>query len=407
MTIHVVGAGLAGLAAAVALADAGRRVVVHEAAPRAGGRCRSWFDAALGLEIDNGNHLLLSGNDAALGYLRTVGATDRMRGPSVAHFPFADVSTGARWTIRPNAGRVPWWVTRPDRRAPGAGLGAHLAMARLLVARRDATVGETIATTGPLWDRFVRPLLVSALNTPPEGASARLAAAVLRGSLARGGQACRPLVATPTLAAAFVDPALAWLRARGAEVRTGRRLRAIDGRTLRFADGDETSDAVVLALPAWEAAALVPGLSTPTEHCAIVNAHFALPPAADAAPLVGLVGGTAEWAFALPGRYSATVSAADRLDAMSTPALAAAIWSDVARAYRLDAPLPPHRIVRERRATFAATPAQDARRPGAVTPVPGLFLAGDWTDTGLPATLEGAARSGARAAALALAFTKP
>ena len=115
--------------------------------------------------------------------------------------------------------------------------------------------------------------------------------------------------------------------------------------------------------------------------------------------MLGVLGGTAEWVFAHEDRISVTVSAADRL--VDTPAeeLAALLWRDVAAAYELPIePMPPCQIVKEKRATFAATPAQDSRRPGATTRWANLVLAGDWTQTGLPATIEGAIRSGFSAA---------
>src|SRR5579862_1889006 len=97
-TVHIVGAGLAGLSAALKLSARGERVIVHEATAFAGGRCRSYHDATLGMSIDNGNHLLLSGNHAALGYLRDVGADDLLVGPKSAEFPFVDLANGRRWT---------------------------------------------------------------------------------------------------------------------------------------------------------------------------------------------------------------------------------------------------------------------------------------------------------------------
>lgn len=406
----MIGAGLAGLAAAVALTRAGHKVTLSDAARQAGGRCRSYRDPQLGVVIDNGNHLVLSGNRGVRDYLATIGAWDRLTGPDEAAFAFADLRDGARWTLRPNAGLLPWWIFSEKRRVPGTRPRDYLAVARLARAGRDRAIGEVIPAHGALWDKLLDNFLVSALNTPAATGSAVLAGAVMRETLAKGGAACRPLIATPTLAAAFVDPALDWLARHGATVRLDRRLRGLaisDGRlaALDFADGAEPvapGDAVVLAVPAWIAAGLLPGLVVPDEHHAIVNGHFLHSAPAGAAPLTGVIGGTAEWVFAFEDRLSVTVSAADHLLGEDRETLAARLWRDVARVHDLPEALPPWQIVREKRATFAATPEQDKRRPPATTSHANLFLAGDWTQTGLPATIEGAIRSGNTAARLAM-----
>ncbi|HWL46918.1 MAG TPA: hydroxysqualene dehydroxylase HpnE [Sphingomonadaceae bacterium] len=407
--VHIVGAGLAGLAAATRLAEAGARVTVSEAAAQAGGRCRSYRDRRLGAIIDNGNHLVLSGNRAVADYLARIGARDRLTGPDEARFAFVDLADGARWTVRPNDGRLPWWIARDTRRVPGTTLADHLALARLLAPRDGATVGETIPTSGPLWRRFVEPVLLAALNTPVAGASAALAGAIVRESLGQGGRACRPRIAAPTPAAAFVDPAVAFLAGRGDAPRLGRRLRAIGFAgdrvaALHFADGEEPvgdDEAVILAVPPWVAAGLVPGLAVPDAHHAILNLHFRIAPPPGAEPMLGVIGGTAQWIFAFPDRVAVTISAADALRDEEREALAGRVWGDVAAALGLPPALPPWQIVREQRATFAATPAQERRRPPAATRWRNLFLAGDWTRTGLPATIEGAIRSGDAAAMLA------
>jgi len=158
---------------------------------------------------------------------------------------------------------------------------------------------------------------------------------------------------------------------------------------------------VILAVPPYAAASLVPGLTVPNEFRAIVNAHFRIDAPVEQPPILGIVNGTTQWIFAFPGRLSVTVSAGDALLDTQREQLARTIWVEVAQASALPAePLPPWQIVRERRATFAATVAQDQRRPGARTTWRNLLLAGDWTNTGLPATIEGAIRSGNRAAKL-------
>ncbi|HUC52306.1 MAG TPA: hydroxysqualene dehydroxylase HpnE [Xanthobacteraceae bacterium] len=410
-TVHIIGAGLAGLSAAIRLSGRGETVVVHEATAFAGGRCRSYHDPFVGMTIDNGNHLLLSANHAALAYLREIGGTDRLAGPDHAEFPFVDLKSNARWTLRFNDGRLPLWIFDAARRVPGTHPLDYLSLARLLWAKPDQTVGQVIACEGVLYKRLVEPLLLAALNIDPPLGSAKLAAAIVRETLVAGGLACRPLIAREGLGETLIAPALATLQQRGVGVRFEHQLRALqfgDGRIAALEFAGETialgqDDAVVLAVPPYIAAALVRGLTVPTEFRAIVNAHFRVDPPAAQPRIVGVLNGTVEWLFAFPGRLSVTVSAGDRLIEAPREELAKAIWDEVAAVAGLPAEptphsMPPWQIVRERRATFAATPEQDAKRPGAATSWRNLVLAGDWTNTGLPATIEGAIRSGNRAA---------
>jgi hydroxysqualene dehydroxylase len=265
-----------------------------------------------------------------------------------------------------------------------------------------------MACSGMLYERLVGPLLLAALNIEPPQGSARLAAAILRETLAVGGAACRPRIARDGLGATLIEPALAFLDRHGASLELGHELHALraEGDAVAALDFGrdtiplETGDAVIVAVPPYAARALIPDLDVPTEFRAIVNAHFGIDPPAGQPPILGVLNATTEWIFAFAGRLSVTVSAGDRLIDTPREQLARTIWTEVQAATGLTAALPPWQIVRERRATFAATPAQDARRPAAATRWRNLALAGDWTDTGLPATIEGAVRSGLRAAEL-------
>jgi hydroxysqualene dehydroxylase len=410
--VHVVGAGVAGLAAAVRLADCGIAVIVHESAPHAGGRCRSYFDAALQCRIDNGNHLLMRGNRAAMRYLAAIGASDTLIGPKATEYPFRDLATDSRWVLRPGPGRLPWWVLDAARRVPDTRLVEYLAVLRLAMAGPRRTVAEMLDQQGALYRRFWRPFAIAVLNTAPREGSAALLARVVAETFARGGAACRPLVPRDGLSESFVDPALAHLARRGGELRFSARLRALDQdgariAALGFEAGSEAlgdGDGVVLAVPAPVATRLVPGLDAPQEFRAIVNAHYRIAVPAASPLFIGIVGGTAEWVFRKREVLSVTVSAADALVDRPADELAERLWRDVERAYDLPRQdMPPAQIVKERRATFAATPAEIARRPKPGTRWRNLALAGDWTDTGLPATIEGAIRSGFAAADLLIA----
>ncbi len=411
-TVHIIGAGLAGLASAVRLVGAKRRVALYEAAPHAGGRCRSFYEPALDCRIDNGNHLMLGANHALMGYLDAIGARDRLSAAPEAIFPYVELPSGKRWTLRPNGGRLPWWLLVPSRRVPDSRLVDYFSALNLKAAAAHATVADVFDTDTTFFKRFWEPLMVAVLNTEVEAASASLMWPVVDLTFGRGAEACRAFVARDGLSASLIDPALEWLAARGCVPRFGARLRSIRFHGARAAELDfgaerialEAGDGVVLAVPPPRAVELLPGLTAPEETRAIVNAHYRLdraPALPGGSPLLGIIGGTAQWIFLRGDVVSVTVSAADAM--LDDPAddIAALLWADVAEALDLAPhPLPRHRIVKERRATFAQTPAQVARRPGARTDYVNLVLAGDWIDTGLPATIEGAVKSGDTAAEL-------
>ncbi len=403
--VHIIGAGLAGLSAAVQLIQAGIAVTLHEATRQAGGRCRSYDDAATGMHIDNGTHLLLSGNHCAVDYLRSIGVAPEF---APADFRFIDGTNKESWVLRLGNGALPWWIFDAGSRVPRTSLLDYLKLLPLLIGGSDRPLREVLDRNSELYRRLLDPLMVAALNIDTPSGSSKLAAQVARETLMRGGEACRPLVFEEGLSVAFVDPALAFLKQQGAALQFEHELEALsimkDSATaLRFRDGEivlRQDDTILLAVPAYAAATLLAGLETPDQFRAIINIHYDLAPPEGTPFMTGVLDRNVEWIFAFKHRISATISHADRLLALPRQELAETVWREIADILGMDAKLPKWQLVRERRATFAATPEQNARRPGAKTRWNNLFLAGDWTDTGLPATIEGAIRSGQRAAEL-------
>lgn len=410
--VHIIGGGLAGLSAAVELAPQAK-VTLYEAGPACGGRARSYYDRALETEIDNGNHLILSANPYTFRYLDLLGARETLKGPGKPVFPWYDLRDGLAWHLCLSRGKVPYWLFSPGTRVPGMKIRETFALQKLLKAGPNAVVAECL-TPGEFSRRLLEPLAVSALNTDVDSGSAQLMGAIVRRTLAKGGEACTPWMAANGLSETFVTPALDWLKRCHAQVHTGQRILEIvrdKGRVTALKTSSGTleigpEEAVILAVPALVAASLLPDIETPDAFESIANAHFRLPVTIEArgvvgeAGFVGLVGGMAEWVFLHERVLSVTVSAANRFADVPNDVMLRTIWQEISQALNpvLNMPLPltmpPGRLLREKRATFAATPLQVRRRPGAATSCVNLALAGDWTDTGLPSTIEGAIQSG-------------
>ncbi len=400
--IHVVGAGVAGLVAAHALAVAGRPVTLHEATPGAGGRARALPDGT-----DNGTHALIGANRTALGFLDAIGARDGWVEPEPDGLPVLDLADGSarRVALSP----LGWW--RADRRPAGVSAGAVAAMMRMAIPVPDRTISDAMAAHPEFLRGFVDPLTIAALNTPAQEASSRRMGQVLRRLGAPG--ATRLFVARRGLGPDMVEPALAAIAKAGGQYTPDNRLRRIEqvgGRAtaLHFHEGTVPlgpEDRVVLATPPWEATRLLTHVDAPAAHAPIVNLHFART-GPGPVRFIGLLAALCQWVLVRPEGVSVTVSAGDAEAGEDADTLAPRAWTEILRAamaFRLPGEWPvatPHcRVIKERR----ATPRQ---RPGAI-PRPkrlhlaNLALAGDWTWPHLPATIEGAACSG-RAAARAI-----
>ena len=171
---------------------------MHEAASFAGGRCRSYLDPTLGVVIDNGNHLLLSGNHEALDYLDRIGARQTLHDPGAAIFDFADLKSGERWRLDLNEGRIPWWLFDRKKRVPGHGARR---ISRPAWRVREGADAQRSARRCAARDRFTSDsggrFLTSALNTDPPESSAALTAALLRETLAAGRQGVPPALCGP------------------------------------------------------------------------------------------------------------------------------------------------------------------------------------------------------------------
>lgn len=417
--VAVVGGGWAGLAAAVTLIERGADVVIYEAARHVGGRARRV--EINGKALDNGQHILIGAYTETLRLMRQVGVDpDQVLLRLPLRLTMAE-------GFRLKAPRLPAPLHILTALAAARGLTgaerrrliaftAHLHRIRYRL-EQDEPLGPFLARhrqDGQLRDCLWGPLCVAALNTPVDEASAQVFLNVLRDVTSAGKHASDLLLPRASLGALFAEPAQFHVVEQGGELHAGHAVRRIDRTTRGYLIDDTHYDAVIVATGPQHAAALLP------EECADVRAqitaldyqpiytcylqyeaHIRLPE-----PMLGFCRGPVQWAFdrgMLDGHHgliAAVISARGPHEELSNDELAAATAATLSAV--LDHPQPPqwHRVIAEKRATFTCRPG--IVRPDNETGVPGLYLAGDYTRSDYPGTLEAAVQSGIRAAALCL-----
>jgi squalene-associated FAD-dependent desaturase len=437
----VIGAGFAGLSAAVRMTKNGARVLVLEARARLGGRATAFPDRETGDLVDNGQHVLLGCYTATFDFLREMNVLDHVRVQPELALTMIDRSGHRSRLVCPTlpapfhllAGVMEWDALDWRDKLAALRMATPLAIARRqLAGGRDiaASPGETVdqwlvrnGQTDRLREMLWHPLALAALNQQPEVAAAPPFARVLAEMFGSDPRASAIALPTRPLHMMYAEPARTYVESRGGKVVTGvtARVRVDAGGVRAVAAGELwTTGTVVSAVPWFALEALFE--PCPPELSKIVSRAGAMAsspivtvnlwfdrPVLDV-PFAGLPGRAMQWVFDKSAVFgdgashlSLVSSGASPLVDQTNDALIAAAHQELLEALPESRPARLLRatVIREPRATFSLAPGQPSR-PESRTPVRGLFLAGDWLDTGLPATIESAVRAGHRAADLAL-----
>ncbi|WP_243370320.1 hydroxysqualene dehydroxylase [Microvirga solisilvae] len=398
---HIIGAGIAGLSAALAVTREGGEAVLYEASPRPGGRCRTVHPSDA-FSHDNGTHVLFTANRRTMKLLKAVGARDRWVEPEKKGLPIYDLRTGAMRRI----GLSPWSWLWPSRRPRGLGIADLTRIMRLAFPLQECSVASIIGDR-PIMDNLIGPLTIAMLNTPPNVASAKRLALALRHLL--WPRAGRLLIAKNGLSGDLVQPAVETLQARDVPILTGQRLRSLITQGERVVGLSLTDraialgpeDQIILALPPYEIERLLPTLPVPQRFEAILNVHFRLK-GFEKPRFIGCLGALTQWLLVRRDHVSVTIAAAEAMMHANADDIAAIVWREIAPVLRelgLDVSIdsqPEARVVKERRATIRQAAMPLPQPP--VRPLANLALAGDWIGA-LPTTIESAVASGEEAVA--------
>ncbi|NGZ29518.1 MAG: NAD(P)-binding protein [Magnetococcales bacterium] len=420
--ILILGGGVAGMAAAVAAIGRGLRPLLLESSRQLGGRARSFYAPALGEEVDNGPHLLVGACHHTLDLLTTIGSRHLVKSANRVQYTFWNSSLGWHQLSCPDW-PAPWHVLAGLWQFPGLNWQDRLVALRiggdcllLPASLAQQSVTQWLFSRGQtqaLFQRFWSPLCLAILNEPPGSANARLFARVLADAFFKDRGGAIPLTITCPLSDLFARPCENYILAHGGEIQYGRRVTDLTGDDSQLLTIGTNQGSIhqppptLCALPMTTVGRLLPAWREEEgwdvlNHAPIVSVHLHYEqPTSLPAPLVGVPEMVSQWLLQRPSRQpgtalSAVLSGAYREVHWSEEKLVTTVHQDVGKILPQLANTPPrgHLVIKEHRATLAAWPGVDDHRPQATTRWKNFALAGDWSRTGLPATLEGAVQSG-------------
>ena len=404
---HIIGAGLSGLSASIHSLNKNKVVNLYESSNVAGGRCRSFYEKKLNIEIDNGNHLVFSANTNFYELCKIVNSIDKIKTlpPELA---FYDLINNAHWNLDFKEIKMLNLLLGRISLIPKTKLSDYFSLLKFLFVGPKKTVLEIVGNS-KIFKTFWEPLTLGIMNTASDLASAKILSNVLKKTIFKGPEFCNIYQPTNNWNETIIQPSLKYLEKKGCNINFKKRLRNIETNneyaSKLFFDNEEINiekdDLVILAIPPTNLSKFFPNLKLPKEYNCILNVHFKISDDIKKKfnkSIIGFINTKSHWIFIKNNYISVTVSNANHFNDYNSESIAKIIWDEICCYTNEILPISEFQVVKEKKATIIQSP-DNFKLISQLNFLPrNLRISGDWTQSDLPCTIEGSILSGKKAA---------
>ena len=377
-----------------------------ESSKFAGGRCRSFYDKKIGIEIDNGNHLVFSANENFLNFCKFIGSKKTLKIIS-PNFGFYDLKKKKKWNLSLQESIYKLIFSHKKYLIPGTSIFDYFSFLKFLITNENKSVFELVGKSA-IYHTFWEPLTIGVMNTCPKYASARVLSNVLKKTIFKGKKFCHILQPSFNWNKTLIEPSSNFIKNSGNEIQFNCLLKKIeirDDRVINLIFNNKRisvgeNDRVILCIPPTNLNKLLPDIILPKDYNTILNIHFKISKenlSEFKKPIFGFINSISDWIFIKHNHISVTVSDANSLNIIDQNKIANIVWNEICSYLGKKINFLKFQIVREKKATYHQSP-KNFKLIKKLNNIPNnILLAGDWTQHNLPCTIEGSILSGKKA----------
>ncbi len=394
------------MSASVHGTEKNKNVTLFESSNIAGGRCRSFFEKKLGIEIDNGNHLVFSANENFYELCKIIRSTDKIV-TLPPKLDFYDLDKNLTWCLDLKEIKILKFLLGQINLIPDTNFFDYTSLLKFLFVSQRKTVTELVGNS-KIYKTFWEPLTLGIMNTASSLASAKVLSNVLKKTIFKGQKFCNIYQPAKNWNDTVINPCISFLKRKGTKINFRQRLKSLEiennnVKKLYFENQNfvlDKNDKLVLAIPPSNLSRLFPSLKLPAKYNIILNIHYKTPREFKkmfTKKIIGFINSLSHWIFIKKEYLSVTVSNANYLNNLESDKIAEIVWKEICSYLNINFPITKYQVVKEKKATIIQSP-DNFKLIKQINNLPeNLRISGDWTQTNLPCTIEGSILSGKKA----------